>query len=744
MAGDRIKGITIEFRGDTTKLSAALSTLKKEGKATYNELKEIDRALKFNPGNITLLTQKQQLLKQRVVDTTDKVRLLKAKQKEMAASGDVDKKSAEYRELQREIIKAESQQKHFAREMVKFGSARFNQVGTGLQNVGRKLTNITRYARMAAGAIAGIALYKGFERLKTLDDVSTSLQKLGYQGKKLEQVMTDTKGAVGGTRFALTDMSKVAKGALGAGVEDQYKLGEYLGRVGDLAQVAGIDVTKMGSMMNKALSKGTVDAKLLNQMNANGIPIYTDLAKSMGVSTEELLKMTRSGEVGFNDLYKATAKYNGLAQEMGTNTFSGAVTVLGQQFGLMGASFLEGAYEPIKSGVKGVVKWLKQLQENGTIKAWGEAVGQTIQYFVKYFKDGETATDGLSGKVKTLVSVLGPIVKTIGAIVKAFMSLPAPIKGAVVAFALFGGPLLTVIGGFTKLLGMVSGFGSLAKAVGGVGKAFTLLTGINPILLAIVAGVAAVITVGTLLYKNWDTVSAGLLKVWTGIKTAAITVWNGIKTALSAIWNGIKTAAGAIFNGIKAVITAPIKAARTAIKTVANGIKTALSFSGLKEKVGSIFKSIKDKITTPIERAKEIIKGIIDKIKGFFHFSVSLPHIKLPHFSISPKGWKLGDLLKGSIPSLGIDWYANGGIFNSPSVIGVGEAGAEAVLPIEKLNTMLQGMADSIVSGVVMANRLQSAGSGGDITIPIYLYPSGPKMGEEIVKAYDYTKKQLG
>lgn len=62
-----------------------------------------------------------------------------------------------------------------------------------------------------------------------------------------------------------------------------------------------------------------------------------------------------------------------------------------------------------------------------------------------------------------------------------------------------------------------------------------------------------------------------------------------------------------------------------------------------------------------------------------------MPHIKLPHFYISPSWWSIGDLLDGVIPSLGIDWYAKGGVFNKPSVIGVGEKGPEAVVPLGKL-----------------------------------------------------------
>ena len=76
------------------------------------------------------------------------------------------------------------------------------------------------------------------------------------------------------------------------------------------------------------------------------------------------------------------------------------------------------------------------------------------------------------------------------------------------------------------------------------------------------------------------------------------------------------------------------------------------------------------------------------------------------------------------------------------TVIGVGEAGAEAVLPIDKLSGMLNSMADNIVNGIVSVQGM--GGKAQDIVIPIYLYPSGPKMGEETVRMYDRYKRQLG
>ena len=108
-----------------------------------------------------------------------------------------------------------------------------------------------------------------------------------------------------------------------------------------------------------------------------------------------------------------------------------------------------------------------------------------------------------------------------------------------------------------------------------------------------------------------------------------------------------------------------------------------------------MWNGIKNAIMTPINAAKEKVKSVIDTIKGFFNFQIKWPKIPMPHFHVSPSGWKIGDLLKGSIPRLGIDWYAKGGILTRPTLFGVddasgklmagGEAGREAVAPIDTL-----------------------------------------------------------
>lgn len=125
-------------------------------------------------------------------------------------------------------------------------------------------------------------------------------------------------------------------------------------------------------------------------------------------------------------------------------------------------------------------------------------------------------------------------------------------------------------------------------------------------------------------------------------------------------------------------------------------------FNWLMGIVGPIFDGIGRAISDPIGTARDTVKGIVDAIMGFFsgiHFE--LPHIPLPHPVVNPEGWQVIDLFKGVIPSLSIDWYATGGYFNGPSIIGVGEKGGEFVVPEDgpRMRPFAKAVADNMDGG---------------------------------------------
>ena len=139
----------------------------------------------------------------------------------------------------------------------------------------------------------------------------------------------------------------------------------------------------------------------------------------------------------------------------------------------------------------------------------------------------------------------------------------------------------------------------------------------------------------------------------------------------------------------------------TAVRQIGNRIVTGLG-SALWGRITAAANGIKNRFLAPINSLKEKVRGIIGRIKGFFSFSVSAPHIPLPHFAISPAGWKLGDLLKGVKPSLSISWYAKGGIVDGAALIGAGEKGAEAIVPLDPFWKRLDKMAEATNTPVVI------------------------------------------
>ena len=238
----------------------------------------------------------------------------------------------------------------------------------------------------------------------------------------------------------------------------------------------------------------------------------------------------------------------------------------------------------------------------------------------------------------------------------------AKIAVAIAGLLVVGGPLLIFLGA------IVSAIGSLMTIIPMLSGAFTALAGPIGIVIGIIAGLVAI---GVVLYKNWDWIKEkaseikdAIVKAWANLKAKVLHNVMMLRTQMINTWNNIKSKVMNVANTIK------------------DGVVNA--FNGIKTRASVIFNAVKQAITHPIQTAKDIIKGIIEKIKGFFSFSVPTPHIPLPHFSIAPSGWKLGDLLKGKIPHLNIDWYAQGGIFDSPTIAGIGEAGAEAVVPLDK------------------------------------------------------------
>lgn len=222
--------------------------------------------------------------------------------------------------------------------------------------------------------------------------------------------------------------------------------------------------------------------------------------------------------------------------------------------------------------------------------------------------------------------------------------------------------LAPIVLGFMTTLFALNIAAKVQKFIPIVKSLFTVLKA-NPIGLVITA-IGLLVSAFIYLWNNCE----GFREFWIKLGNKIKEVWNN---TVDGVKNGIENVKN-FFGNLKDNVSSKI--------------------NSLKTNVSNTFNSIKEKMSKPVEKARDAIKGIVDKIKGFFDFEFKTPKIKTPKFSIKPKGWKVGDLLDGKIPKLGITWNAEGAIFKKPTIFntsnglqGVGEAGAEAVAPISKL-----------------------------------------------------------
>lgn len=230
----------------------------------------------------------------------------------------------------------------------------------------------------------------------------------------------------------------------------------------------------------------------------------------------------------------------------------------------------------------------------------------------------------------------------------------------------------------------------------------TIKTAVSTAVTAIETTVSTVFTaIKTTASSVWNGIKTVISGVVNGIKTTVSTVFNAVKTTVSSVFNGIKTTASTVWNAIKTAVTTPISSAKTAVSSTVNGIKTTVSsvFSSLKISVSNTWNSIKTAMTKPIESAKSTISGIVDKIKGLFPLSIGkiFSGLKLPHISVDGGQAPFGIAGKGRLPSFSVSWYKMGAIFRKPTIFGtalgwtgVGEAGPEAVAPIDTLKQYVE------------------------------------------------------
>lgn len=205
----------------------------------------------------------------------------------------------------------------------------------------------------------------------------------------------------------------------------------------------------------------------------------------------------------------------------------------------------------------------------------------------------------------------------------------------------------------------------------------------------------------------WETIKSVGESIWNGIKSVGESIFNGFAQILSNIWNTISSTASSVWNSISSALSGTWNSISSTVSNIFNSISNTISgvWNSISNTASNIWNGIKNSISNAINGARDVVSNAINAIKNLFNFQISWPHIPLPHFHVSGSANPL-DWLKGNLPSIGIDWYAKGGIMTKPTAFGVngnklmvgGEAGNEAILPLNEktLGAIGRGIAQTM------------------------------------------------
>ena len=719
MPSNRIRGVTIEIGGDTTKLTKALADVDKQLSNTQSKLRDVDKLLKLNPGNTDLLRQKQQLLTEAIDQTKTRLDQLREAQKNAT-------KSEDYDALQREIIETEGKLESLENEYKNFGSVQAQQLkvaGEKMQAVGKKISDIgasltSKLTLPIAGAFTVAGKYAS-DYEENLNKIDVAFGNSAEQVKKWSETATKQFGL---SKVAATEAAS-GFGALAKGIGMSEK------------PAAEVSTTLAG-----------LSSDLASYFNAS----QEDSAKALeGIFTGEAEALKKFGVVMNDTNLEKFAEDQGKVWKECSQTEK---TMIRYQFVLSKTKDAQGDYSRTSDGTANTIRTFQAALQN-LATVIGQKLLPIITPMIQKAADMVDRFSKMSPQMQELIVKIGLLVAAAGPVLQVV------------------GPIVSIMGkatgGVSKLIDKLSGGAGLTGALKLVGAKIVEVVGsLGPwgvVIAAIIAAVAALTVavvlnwdkvkkwtkdlgkqisktfkaIGKNIKENWEKVVSTTQKVWnsigmvvnkgvnlvrngvtsgmTKVHTAASTAWTKVRSVTSSAWGGIKSAVtngvnsvrNSVSNGMAKVktvasnawtnvknrtssswssIKATVSGAISSVRSVASGGFTAIkttaanawsnlrsgaqrSFSALRSTVSNSFHGVYNAITAPLRNAYQAVRNVVSRIKNAFKFRISLPKIRLPHIRVT---WlNVGKLFR--IPRLSVQWYKkaydNPMLFNSPTVL---------------------------------------------------------------------------
>ncbi|AEK09110.1 tail length tape measure protein [Mycobacterium phage Ibhubesi] len=283
----------------------------------------------------------------------------------------------------------------------------------------------TAFTAAATGIIgaAGVALFKGFDRYKSLDATSHRLAAMGNSAEQVKTIMSDINEVVVGTPIALDEAAKAATQFLAGGVKQGRPLQAALTAIADAAGASGQKFGDLAVIFNQVFNKGKLQAEEMLQLNERGINVQAALQKEFGLTSAEIQKMSKDGTISFGMLVQAIeGQFGGMSKKL-ADTVDGALSNMNAAVGRVGANFISALFgDPLDTteGPGALAKSINNVTDKlNDLNAWIVAHKDEIK---DAFEGAVETAQDLWDALSSVVEMLDRIGISVGDVVTAFVA----------------------------------------------------------------------------------------------------------------------------------------------------------------------------------------------------------------------------------------------------------------------------------------------------------------------------------